>query len=251
MDPKERVQLERLLSGGGGPSVMEREDMLQRILEAPEVSAAEPAGWRRWFTLPKMMPLMAAAMGAALLAVGLPGGSEDDPEFVARGEQRAVTTAHTPDGVEISASCAGAETSITCNAKDELLLDVDVREHRRQLGVLLFSQVSKDEGKITWFFPKAGEAAPVVEGGSTLQKLTLSAPQGQGHYLMVVVDKQVNRKNVLSKVQQVLEKAEADGRAVDEMGAEFAKQGVQMIPVQIREGRSKPEAGKAEVDARK
>ena len=154
-------------------------------------------------------PVMAAAMGAALLAVGLPGGSGDDDEFIARGEQRAVTTAQTADGVEISASCAGAEKSITCNAKDELLLDVDVREHRRQLGVLLFSQVSKDEGKITWFFPKAGEAAPVVEGGSTLQKLTLSAPQGQGHYLMVVVDKEVSRKDVLSKVQQVLEKAEA------------------------------------------
>ncbi|MCP4498675.1 MAG: hypothetical protein GY822_01755 [Deltaproteobacteria bacterium] len=123
MDPKEKVGLERLLSGGtaDGPRVMERENMLAHILAAPEVAATKLAHdevkqpWHvRWFSPARMMPMGIGALGVALLAVGLPSSEpESKPEeFGVRGEARAITTLHTIDGVEVSASCFGEEKKL-------------------------------------------------------------------------------------------------------------------------------------------
>ena len=234
IDPKEKIGLERLLSGGG-PSRMEREDMLHSILNAPEVAAAQEAKGARllsWFAPSRWIPIGVGVAAVAMLSFGLPSAEPD--EFASRGEKRASTLVKTATGLEISASCVGKETSLTCKSVDELLLEIDVQEQRVQVGAALLSQQSATEGEVTWFFPEKGKSPLILDGGSTLQRLSINAPKGQKHFLFVMMRPHVEREDIMKAIDVVTDRAEKQHISTQAAAEAEKGSGLVVVEVQIR-----------------
>ncbi len=185
MRDQERRRLERLLSGGPGPSGPEIEEVERRVLAAAAGEAQPPAPRRTWLWAP--LAGLATAAGALMLLLLVADPHEDAgdrlPEFSARGDGA--------PRVAVRANCLRArpdrvlpDTGGPCRLGDLLSIKVTPRRDERFL-----SAASMDpDGVLVWYFPAEGIGSlPLAPSGLASRGALLGEQHAAGRHRLFVV----------------------------------------------------------------
>jgi hypothetical protein len=161
--------LARLLSGRREPSVLEKEEVLERVLrEVAPRRAPRRMAWR----------FAAAAFAAAALALLalLPWRGGDD-EFAARGDDERKPS--------LRAVCVETGQLGSCPVRGTLAFELDAQQY--EYAALLARDAA---GAITWYFPQSdGRSLPVsgAQGEPLREGVRLGESQPPGRYELVLV----------------------------------------------------------------
>ena len=161
--------LARLLSGRNEPSVLEKEEVLDRVLRevAPRRASRATTAWL-WGV---------GAVAAALALVVLPRVQDDGDEFAARGGEAPAPS--------LRAVCVETGQLGSCPARGTLAFELDAQSYG--YAALFARDVA---GTITWYFPRAdGQSLPVkdAQGQPLRQGIRLGDSQPPGSYELVLV----------------------------------------------------------------
>jgi hypothetical protein len=158
MRSDEERKLDRWLSGSAGPSVNEREQMLQRILSGTPRDEAQ-SRWSGWLRFG--LPALAGAAACLLLFVYW---NTENGGFTARGDGRAgfrVACIEAKDAAsEAGNNPSSADEDVRCRLGDTLLLIATPPEK----GLRFLSAAALGpEGTLIWYFPSAERASLLLD----------------------------------------------------------------------------------------
>ncbi len=161
-------ELARLLSGRDRPSVLEKEEVFERVYARTRAASMPRSRWA-------VLGGLTAAAAAAAVWLALPA---DRVEFGARGAGESRPTLHVV--------CLETGRKGVCGAGGRLAFEIEGRQFQH---VAVFAR--RQDGLVIWYFPESSGTSPPVsgQGRSTLLRrgVQLGATQPPGDYEVYAV----------------------------------------------------------------